>query len=379
MAGRSNGGQQRGKIRYAVVGLGYFAQMSILPAFAHARKNSELAALISGDKTKLNKLGAKYGVEYRGSYDEFEDCLKKANVDAIYLATPNSLHREYTVRAARAGVHVLCEKPMAVTEKECEEMIHACDKNKVKLMIAYRLHFEKGNLSAAEFVRSGKLGAPRIFNSVFTMQVRDENNIRIRREMGGGAVYDIGVYCINAARYIFASEPIEVSAMTANNGESRFSEVEEMASVIMRFPEDRLASFVCSFGGADSGSYEVIGTAGTLRMNPAYESAEELKQAVTIKGKKRKRTFPKRDQVAPEILYFSDCILNDHEPEPSGQEGLIDVWIIRAIYQSAQTGKPIKLQLNGRDRYPDPRQEIRRPPAKKPDLVKAVPPSGKKE
>jgi predicted dehydrogenase len=121
MARRSNGGQQGGKIRYAVVGLGYFAQMSILPAFAHARKNSELAALISGDKTKLNKLGAKYGVEYRGSYDEFEDCLKKANVDAIYLATPNSLHHEYTVRAACAGVHVLCEKPMAVTEKECSE------------------------------------------------------------------------------------------------------------------------------------------------------------------------------------------------------------------------------------------------------------------
>jgi predicted dehydrogenase len=379
MAGRSNGGQQGGKIRYAVVGLGYFAQMSILPAFAHAGKNSELAALISGDKTKLKKLGAKYGVEYRGSYDEFDDCLKKANVDAIYLATPNSLHREYTVRAARAGIHVLCEKPMAVTEKECEEMIHACDKNKVKLMIAYRLHFEKGNLSAAEVVRSGNLGAPRIFNSVFTMQVRDENNIRIRREMGGGAVYDIGVYCINAARYIFASEPIEVSAMTANNGESRFSEVEEMASVIMRFPGDRLASFVCSFGGADAGSYEVIGTAGTLRMNPAYESAEELKQTVTIKGKKRKRTFPKRDQVAPEILYFSDCILNDREPEPSGQEGLIDVQIVRAIYRSAQTGAPIKLQLNGRDRYPDPRQEIRRPPAKKPDLVNAVPPSGKKE
>jgi len=379
MAGRSNGGQQGGKIRYAVVGLGYFAQMSILPAFAHAGKNSELAALISGDKTKLKKLGAKYGVEYRGSYDEFDDCLKKANVDAIYLATPNSLHREYTVRAARAGIHVLCEKPMAVTEKECEEMIHACDENKVKLMIAYRLHFEKGNLSAAEVVRSGNLGAPRIFNSVFTMQVKDENNIRIRREMGGGAVYDIGVYCINAARYIFASEPIEVSAMTANNGESRFSEVEEMASVIMRFPEDRLASFVCSFGGADAGSYEVIGTAGTLRMNPAYESAEELKQTVTIKGKKRKRAFPKRDQVAPEILYFSDCILNDREPEPSGQEGLIDVQIVRAIYRSAQTGAPIKLQLNGRDRYPDPRQEIRRPPAKKPDLVNAVPPSGKKE
>src|SRR5262249_32945748 len=151
--------------------------------------------------------------------------------------------------------------------------------------------------------------------------------------------------------------------------------VEEMASAIMRFPEDRLANFVCSFGGADAGSYEVIGTAGTLRMDPAYESAEELKQAITVKGKKRERTFPKRDQVAPEILYFSDCILTDMEPEPSGGEGLIDVQVVRAIYRSAQSGKPIKLNINGRDRYPDPRQEIRRPPTKKTDLVKAVPPS----
>ena len=374
-----NGRVQKRKIRYAVVGLGYFAQTSILPAFAHAKKNSELAALISDDPTKLKKLGAKYGVEYRGSYDEFEDILQRADIDAVYIVTPNSLHREFTIRAARAGVHVLCEKPMAVTEKECAEMIRACDKNQVKLMIAYRLHFEKGNLSSVETVRSGKLGDPRVFNSVFTMQVRDENNIRIRREMGGGVMYDIGVYCINAARYLFAEEPVEVSAMTANNGESRFSEVEEMASAIMRFPKDQLANFVCSFGGADSGSYEVVGTSGTLRMDPAYESAEELKQTTTVKGKKRERTFPKRDQVAPEILYFSDCVLNDQEPEPSGHEGLIDVQIVRAIYRSAQTGKPVKLNINGRDRYPDPKQEIRRPPAKKPDLVKAVPPSGKKK
>jgi predicted dehydrogenase len=374
----TNSGKQKGKVRYAVVGLGYFGQMSILPAFAHAKKNSELAALISDDPSKLKKLGAKYGVEQRGSYEEFEDCLQKGNIDAVFLAVPNSLHREFTVRAARAGVHVLCEKPMAVTEKECEEMIRACDKNKVRLMIAYRLHFEEGNLSSVEMVRSGKLGDPRVFNSIFTMQVKDENNIRIRREMGGGTVYDIGVYCINAARYLFADEPIEVMAMTANSGESRFSEVEEMASVMMRFPGDRLANFVCSFGGADAGSYEVVGTTGTLRMDPAYESKEELKQSITIKGKKRERRFPKRDQIAPEIIYFSDCILNNREPEPSGREGLIDVQIVRAIYRSAQTRWPVKLNFKERDRYPDPSQEIRRPPAKKPDLVKAVPPSGKK-
>ena len=385
MIGRSNNGQPKSngqpkrKVRYAVVGLGYFGQMAILPAFEHARKNSELAALISDDPAKLKRLGAKYGVEQRGGYDEFEDCLQRAKVDAVYLAVPNSQHREFAVRAARAKVHVLCEKPMAVTERECEEMIRACERNRVKLMIGYRLHFEKGNLTAMDLVRSGKLGDPRIFNSVFTMQVKDRHNIRIRRETGGGSVYDIGIYCINAARYLFADEPVEVAAMTANNGEARFSEVEEMASVLMRFPNDRLANFVCSFGGADEGSYEIVGTDGTLRMDPAYESAEDLKQAVTIKGRRRERTFPKRDQVAPEIIYFSDCILNDQEPEPSGREGLIDVQIIRAIYRSARRGKPVRLNLKKSDRYPDPSQEIHRLPIEKPELIKAVPPGGKKE
>jgi glucose-fructose oxidoreductase len=147
----------------------------------------------------------------------------------------------------------------------------------------------------------------------------------------------------------------------------------------MRFPGDRLANFVCSFGGADEGFYEVVGTDGTLRMDPAYETADDLKQIVTVKGRRRERNFPSRDQVAPEILYFSDCILNNLEPEPSGREGMIDVRIIRAIYRSAQTGKPTRLDLKKPDRYPDPEQEIRRPPVEKPDLVRAVPPRGKQE
>lgn|SRR5262245_19579997 len=217
-------------------------------------------------------------------------------------------------------------------------------------MIAYRLHFEKGNLSAMEVVRNGELGDPRGFNSVFTMQVKDPKYIRIRRKMGGGTVYDIGVYCINAARYLFADEPIEVIAMTANTGESRFSEIEEMSSVMMRFPGDRLANFVCSFGGADERSYEVIGTTETLRMDHVYESDEKLNQTIMVKGKKREREFPRRDQVAAEILYFSDCILNDQEPEPSGREGLIDVQIIQAIYRSAPiTGRPVSAETTRPD------------------------------
>jgi predicted dehydrogenase len=142
------------KVRYAVVGLGHIAQIAVLPAFAKA-KNSELVALVSDDPKKLAKLGKKYNVPLRYSYDEYDACLCSGEVDAVYIALPNSLHREYTVRACRARVHVLCEKPMAVTESDCEAMIAAAKENRTRLMIAYRLHFEEANMKAVEIARSG--------------------------------------------------------------------------------------------------------------------------------------------------------------------------------------------------------------------------------
>jgi glucose-fructose oxidoreductase len=186
------------KIRYAVVGLGYIAQNAVLPAFAHAR-NSELTALVSDNPTKLKKLSKKYCVPHTYSYEEYSECLESGEVDAVYIALPNHMHRAYTEAAARAGVHVLCEKPMAVTEEDCQAMIAAAEKNNIKLMIAYRLHFEEANLRAVELVQSGKLGEPRVFDSVFTMQVKP-GNVRLQKEKGGGTLYDIGIYCINAAR-----------------------------------------------------------------------------------------------------------------------------------------------------------------------------------
>ena len=262
------------KIRYAVVGLGHLAQVAVLPAFAHA-KNSELAALVSSDPEKLTKLGRRYRVKARYSYDQYEECLEKGQIDAVYIALPNHLHREYAERAARAGVHVLVEKPMAVTEEDCQSMIEVAEENKVKLMVAYRLHFEEANLRAIDLVQSGKLGDPRLFDSVFTMQVK-EGDIRLGpRELGGGTLYDIGIYCINAVRNIFGAEPMEVTAFSSNNGDPRFQQCEEMTSAILRFPgRERLASFTCSFGAADVSSYRVVGTEGHLIMDPAYEYAD---------------------------------------------------------------------------------------------------------
>ena len=359
---------EKRKIRYAVVGLGHIAQVAVLPAFAHATRNSALTALVSDDPVKHAKLRKKYNVQQTYSYEQYDDCLNSGLIDAVYIALPNHMHCEFTVRAARAGIHVLCEKPMAVTEKECEQMIAAADNARVKLMIAYRLHFEKANLEAVEIVRSGKLGQPRFFSSVFAMQVK-EDNIRLKRDLGGGTLYDIGVYCINASRHLFGAEPSQVFAFSMSGRDPRFRQVDEMTGALIRFPQDRLASFTCSFGSADVSAYEVVGTEGELRVEPAYEYVGELKHRLTVKGKTRERTFSKRDQFAPELIYFSNCIINNVIPEPSGVEGLADVRIIRALYHSAELGRPVELRPFTKGQRPGLEQEITRPPVNKPELV----------
>jgi glucose-fructose oxidoreductase len=361
------------KVRYAVVGLGYFAQVAALPSFAHA-KNSRLAALVSDDPEKARKLARKYGVDRIYSYDQYQECLASREVDAVYIALPNDMHKAFAIRAARMGVHVFCEKPMAVTERDCEEMIREANEHDVRLMIGYRLHFDQANLEAMEICNSGKIGEPRFFHGAFTMQVK-EGNIRVLSERGGGALYDIGVYCINAARYIFRDEPYEVFAYTSTRDEARFSEVEEMATVLLRFPGERVAALTCSLGAADVATYRVFGTEGDLLMEPAYEYAIPLKHRLTVGGKSRERKFPKRDQIAPEFAYFSECVLKGTEPEPSGAEGLADVRIIRAAYESARTGRPVTLERFERKARPTPELAMAAPPVDQPDLFHAEPPS----
>lgn len=363
------------RIRYAVIGLGHIAQTAVLPAFAHARGSSTLAALISSDAAKLRKLGRRYGIDRLYSYDDFDECMESGEIDALYVALPNHLHAEYTIRAAKHGIHVLCEKPMALTEKDCLAMIRACDGNGVRLMIAYRLHFEKANLSTIKLVQSGKIGEARLFNSVFTMDVR-AGDIRLRAETGGGTLWDIGIYCLNAARNLFRDEPVEVRGTSARRDDERFAEVEEMFSATLRFADDRIANFVCSFGASDCAEYRVVGTKGKVRLDPAYEYATELKQYVTTGGKPRERVFAKRDQFAPELVYFSDCIQRGAEPEPSGWEGLADVRVIDALYRSAAKNKPVALAPFEKTRRPSERQEIHRPPVNRPPKpVKSKPPS----
>jgi glucose-fructose oxidoreductase len=254
------------------------------------------------------------------------------------------------------------------------QMIRACEHRQVKLMIAYRLHFESANLVAVELARGGDIGEPRLFSSVFSMQVRG-GNVRTQPRRGAGPLYDIGIYCLNAARYLFRTEPIEVLAVKLAGRDPRFAAVDEAFAVTLRFPLDRVAQFTCSFGAYDRAHYQVVGTEGFLTLDNAYEYAAEMTLYVEGKHGKKTRTFAKRDQIAAEIEYFARCIRDDVEPEPSGWEGLADVRILQAIQQSARFGRAVPIDPVARPHRPDLGQEIRMPPHEVPSLVDVEQPS----
>ncbi len=367
----------KNKIRYAVVGLGYIAQTAVLPAFRNARKNSKLVALVSGDKEKLKKLGDKYRIEKRYLYSEFEDLMKSGEVDAVYIATPNFQHRNIMETAARYGVHVLCEKPMAVTTEDCYSMMAAAEKYNTQFMIGYRLHFQAANLEAIKRAHSKRIGDLRIFNSVFSMQVKDQNNIRLDTvERGGGPLYDIGIYCINASRYLFKSEPLEVFATATSTKDSRFKKTDETICCILKYPEGRIANFTVSFGAFSSSDYDLIGTKGRIRLEKGYEYSQSMCLKTYEEGKTFKKRYAKRDQFAPELIYFSDCIQRKKKVEPSGEEGLMDIKIIEALLLSIDLGSPITLEEIHKRSRPGETQRITRPAFLQPKLINARGPEG---
>jgi predicted dehydrogenase len=352
---------ERSKVRYAVVGAGNIARTAVLPSFVHAHENSELVAIVSSDREKRAALARTYHLTHTGPYEDLESLLHEARASAAYVAVPDTMHRDLSERIAHAGVHVLCEKPMATTEEDCHAMIEAAAEGHVKLMIGYRLHFEEANLTAIEIARSGRIGEPRIFDALLTRKV-PANDGSLIGEAGGGALFDLGPYCINAARYLFREEPTEVAAMSVLGTGERSSEVDEATCALLRFSEGRIAQFSVSHGSAEVSCFRLIGTGGDLRIEPAAGYETELVHHLTVDGKTERRRFPRRDQFAAEIVYFSQCILDNREPEPSGWEGLADVRVLAAAARSAETGQLVSLPPFERSTRPDLGQNIEKPP-----------------
>ncbi len=330
------------QIGFAVVGLGTVARTSVLPAFAAIGGNSRLVAVVSGDRTKAQIVAREFkAAAYH--YDELRQCLQREDVNAVYIALPNSLHCDYAVEAARAGVHVLCEPPMAITADECRRMIRTCQTNRVKLMIAYRLHVRPAVVRALGLVRAGHVGIPKTFSADFTTRIEDPENTRLQRRLGGGTVYHLGVECIHAARSVLGAEPAQVMAMTARTSRRYGGDVDEGAVALIRFPDERLAHFHSSFGEEPRSAFTIFGEEGSIHVLNAFTPTLPSHLVTVKRGERHEQTFEPTDEYAAVLAYFADAIREDRQPAPSGIEGLQDTRLIEAIYRSSRDGRPVTL------------------------------------
>jgi predicted dehydrogenase len=330
------------QIGYAVLGAGDVARHALLPAFA-ATENSRLSAIVGPDRGQAQALAREFRAAAAYPTEEFRQCLARDDVQAVYIALPNSLHSDYTVDAARAGMHVVCEHPMAVTADECRRMIRTCQTNHVKFMVSYRLQFQPPFVKTLDIVRTGQLGTLKTFSSDTTVRVPNAEDPRLQRRLGGGSVYDLGVLPIAAARTLLGFDAAQVMAMTARTTRRYGGDVDESTVALIRFPDERLAHFHSSFGEEPASTMTIFGEEGWLRVTPAYRHDVASRLVLCRQGRQEELTFEPTDQFAAELAYFSDCILNERHPEPSGIDGLQDVRIVEAIYRSARDGRPVTL------------------------------------
>jgi predicted dehydrogenase len=360
------------KIRYAMVGLGDISQEDMMPGVEHTG-NSEMTALVSSDPAKAAELAEKYGVKATYSYEQFDEAIHSGIFDAIYLATPNWRHAEFIVPALKAGIHVLAEKPLEISTAKCREILDAERSSSAKLMVAYRLHFEPATLSTIERVRSGELGYVHFFSSTFA-QIVDPSNHRVRSGNLAGPVLDMGPYPVNAARYIFGDEPTEVaSAVGVKHPDSGYpQDFFDTVAITLRFPQDRLAQFNLSYFGNPIDTFIAVGSKGSVQLNPSYVFGKPLHQTVSIGDKKSEEKFKNTDHFGGEMKYFSDCILNNTEPEPNGEEGFADVRVLEGILQALSSGGPVQLAPFTRSRRIDTEsQKMMLDAVKTPELVHA--------
>jgi predicted dehydrogenase len=343
------------RIGYAIVGLGNLTLGQILPGFG-ASKYAKPVALVSGNADKASKIAAQYGIDPKNiySYQTFDQIKSNPEIDAVYIVLPNSMHEEYVVRAAKAGKHVLCEKPMATSSKACQNMIDACKKANKKLMIAYRIQYEPHNRLAMKWARDQKFGKVKLIELMNSQNIGDPTQWRLKKALsGGGSLPDIGLYCLNTARFILGEEPHTVTAtIYTTPGDERFKEVEESVLWQMQFPSGALVNASTSYGVHQSRRYRCYADkGGSFGLDPAFDYERLQMEGSHAEGKQEIKLAPNIKEVqqfALELDHFAQCILENKEPYTPGEEGLQDQKIMEAIYDSARTGKPVKLETISR-------------------------------
>jgi predicted dehydrogenase len=324
-------------IGFCIVGLGRISMQHFMPG-CRLSKYAKVTAIASGHRDKADKWAADYGVPARSiySYENYDAIADNKDIDAVYIALPNSMHAEYTIRAARAGKHVLCEKPMSTSVADAEAMIAACKKANRKLQIAYRCQFEPCNLHAIRLIREGALGAVQSIVSANGFNIRPGEWRYDGKLGGGGPLMDVGIYSLNACRYLTGEEPVELKGYASVlDRDGRFKDVEETLSWTMRFPSGVTAACTTTYGASMPGYYTVYGSKGTLHLEPAFGyQGQHLTGRVEsgpiddLAGEKDPAHFPRQAD------HLAECIALNKEPKTSGLEGLRDMQWIEKIYQS---------------------------------------------
>ncbi|RAK66160.1 Gfo/Idh/MocA family protein [Hymenobacter edaphi] len=337
------------KVGFAIVGLGKYATEQMLPNFKNCQ-HARIAALVSGSPDKARRLAAEYGVEPKNlySYQNFDTLKDNPEVDVVYIVLPPGLHAEYTVRAAQAGKHVLCEKPMANTPEECQRMIEACRKAGKQLMIAYRAQYEPFNLDAIARIRKGELGKLRMITADHGRQVQPTKDPadawRVQKKLaGGGSLMDIGIYSLNAARYLTGEEPVEVTAQEhSDKADPRFREVEDVIHFTLRFPSGVLASCTSAYSIEGVKRYRAFGDKAWLDLDPATDYNRH-RMIIGDQDGERQPQLKEGNQFAAELDHMAECVRQNQTPKTPGEEGLRDIKLIMAIYEAARKGKPVKV------------------------------------
>ncbi|MHC5760042.1 Gfo/Idh/MocA family protein [Nostoc sp.] len=356
------------RLGFAIVGLGRLTLEEIMPAFAEC-KLAKPTALVSGDAAKANLVAQQYGIKPQSvyNYQNYDNLRNNPDVDVIYIVLPNSMHQEYTVRGAKAGKHILCEKPMATTVEDAQQMIDACKQADRKLMIAYRCQYEPHHRAMIQMIRSKELGAIKVIQADNGQnQGGDLNQWRLKRALaGGGSLPDVGIYCLNATRYLTGEEPIAISAQIFSTpGDPRFKEVEENVTFQLRFPSGILGICSTSYGFHEARRFRVFGSDAWAQLDPGF-SYNGLRMMISRKSPTNSMAenvsevrIGEKNQFALEIDHMADCVIQNKQPHTPGEEGLQDQKLIALIYEAAQTGKTITLpRVSGLDttRGPAPR------------------------
>jgi glucose-fructose oxidoreductase len=340
---QTNAGQK--KLGFALVGVGSLTMNQLLPAFAKC-SFARPVALVSGHLAKARQQADKYGIDAKRiySYENFDTIRDNPDIDVVYVVLPNSMHAEYTIRAAKAGKHVLCEKPMAVSVAECQAMIDACAAANRKLMIAYRMHYEPMTLKAITLAHSdADVGVIKQITAEAGFNMGDPSQWRCHKPLaGGGSLMDMGIYALNAVRYLSGQEPAEISAVSYSTpNDPRFTDIEETISFELKFDSGVVASVLSTYGFG-CGRFRLYGTKGQLEAEPFQSyTGNHLWQT---RGRTRQEVaYQPVNHFATEMDDFCRCIITGADSRTSGEEGLRDITIMMAAYESARSGKAVKL------------------------------------